>query len=230
MIYVIDFPAKRRPCRLTVPGSDLGVLGSPIKLFFSHLVVLWTWGHDQFQVGAPGGTPQGAGAGPGLPQIYASSGPSVRGHLWVVLPATPDLPPTTGSSLLHPAQRQRRQHSEADLWWLLPAPHSGAALPLSAQSAKELGLNVCTFRLISPFLTGYCFSPTVPPSCPQYFVRLSEPGCTALSNPSAVSRVGSSGSLCLKSYSVLLVGKGCEVKDWRVLDRLRLVPLSQALV
>lgn len=43
MNYVTDFPARRRPCRLTRPGSDLGSFGSPIKLFFCQAVATWTW-------------------------------------------------------------------------------------------------------------------------------------------------------------------------------------------
>ena len=95
MNYVIDFPAWRRPYRLTLPESDLGSFGSPIKLFFSQVVVIWTWGHGLVRWGlwvalhkvlVSDFTSHG--------RCMASSGPLFHSNLQIVLLAMPGLRPT----------------------------------------------------------------------------------------------------------------------------------------
>lgn len=56
MNRVIGFPAWKWPCGLTLPRSDLGSLGSPIKLSFSQVVCNMDLGLGHLQLGMLGGT------------------------------------------------------------------------------------------------------------------------------------------------------------------------------
>lgn len=97
---------QRRPCRLTLHRSDVGSMRSPIKLFFSQIVVTWTWGPGYLRLGTLGGSTQGTGFKSDLtwkmcgifwPLIFQSD-------LQIILLDSPDLSHTREPSLLWPRQ------------------------------------------------------------------------------------------------------------------------------
>lgn len=111
MNRVTGFPARRRPCRLTLPTSDLGSLRSPIKLFFSEVLVIWTWDHGHLSLGTLDGSTQGAGFKSCLTwKCVASSGPHFPKRLADYTSAVQTCL-TPGS---HPCSAQ---HTEAEQQW-----------------------------------------------------------------------------------------------------------------